>query len=317
MKRLIIIALTVSALTAGAVSPVAAAKPKEGPQFANHNLTSPLQEKQAALKQAAFEAVLSGQATPSGKNQVVKVAKGQFVELAFEGEDQILTLLGEFGAGDPVHTAVEHSEDGSAGAHVGDPFARNSIPQPNRSVDNTTIWTADFNQAHYDNLLYNKNANPSMANFYLEQSSGKYSVDGFVGDWVKSRTTPLPTAAITAATSSAATPGCSSTTRRTRGGQLSLPRGRLAGANAFLASFDVWDRYNLDGDTNFNEPDGYIDHFQSVHAGEGQEVGGGALGSDAIWSHRWYAGSLVRRAPTVRLRRYGWPANRQQQLLDR
>ena len=56
-----------------------------------------------------------------------------------------------------------------------------------------------------------------------------------------------------------------------------------------LASFDVWDRYDYDGDGNFNEPDGYIDHFQSVHAGEGEETGGGAQGTDAIWSHRSYA----------------------------
>ena len=59
--------------------------------------------------------------------------------------------------------------------------------------------------------------------------------------------------------------------------------------DAYLAKFDVWDRYDYDGDGNFNEPDGYIDHFQAVHAGEGEETGGGAQGTDAIWSHRWYA----------------------------
>ena len=63
----------------------------------------------------------------------------------------------------------------------------------------------------------------------------------------------------------------------------------LAEINSYLAQFDVWDRYDIDGDGNFNEPDGYIDHFQAVHAGEGEETGGGAQGSDAIWSHRWYA----------------------------
>ena len=41
----------------------------------------------------------------------------------------------------------------------------------------------------------------------------------------------------------------------------------------------------------FNEPDGYIDHFQAIHAGEGEEAGGGKLGEDAIWSHRWYVKS--------------------------
>ncbi|MGO1167373.1 MAG: immune inhibitor A domain-containing protein, partial [Janibacter sp.] len=49
------------------------------------------------------------------------------------------------------------------------------------------------------------------------------------------------------------------------------------------------DRYDHDGDGDFNEPDGYIDHFQAIHAGEGEEAGGGAEGEDAIWSHRWYA----------------------------
>ena len=43
-------------------------------------------------------------------------------------------------------------------------------------------------------------------------------------------------------------------------------------------SFDVWDRYDADNDGNFDEPDGYIDHFQAVHAGEGEDAGGGAAG---------------------------------------
>ena len=50
----------------------------------------------------------------------------------------------------------------------------------------------------------------------------------------------------------------------------------------------TWDRYDFDDDGNFDESDGYIDHFQAVHAGEGEEAGGGAQGEDAIWSHRWY-----------------------------
>ena len=35
----------------------------------------------------------------------------------------------------------------------------------------------------------------------------------------------------------------------------------------------MWDRYDYDGDGNFNEPDGYIDHFQIVHAGGDQADG--------------------------------------------
>jgi len=56
--------------------------------------------------------------------------------------------------------------------------------------------------------------------------------------------------------------------------------------NEYLSQFDVWDRYDYDGDGNFDEPDGYIDTFQSVHAGLGEEEGGAPW---TIWSHSWYA----------------------------
>jgi immune inhibitor A len=58
---------------------------------------------------------------------------------------------------------------------------------------------------------------------------------------------------------------------------------------ADLASFDKWDRYDYDGDGDFNEPDGYLDHFQIVHAGGDNADATPQQGEDAIWSHRWYA----------------------------
>ena len=51
-------------------------------------------------------------------------------------------------------------------------------------------------------------------------------------------------------------------------------------------TFDVEDRYDVDGDGNFREPDGFIDHFQIVHAGGDQAAGDPHQGTDAIWSHR-------------------------------
>ena len=53
-----------------------------------------------------------------------------------------------------------------------------------------------------------------------------------------------------------------------------------------LSQFDRFDRYDTNGDGNQNEPDGVIDHLMVIHAGVGQEAGGGKLGDDAIWSHR-------------------------------
>ena len=58
---------------------------------------------------------------------------------------------------------------------------------------------------------------------------------------------------------------------------------------AELAEFDQWDRYDYDGDGNFDEQDGYIDHFQIVHSGGDQADGDPWQGEDAIWSHRWRA----------------------------
>ena len=46
-----------------------------------------------------------------------------------------------------------------------------------------------------------------------------------------------------------------------------MSQGSKADVDADLRSYDQWDRYDYDGDGNFNEPDGYIDHFQIVHAG--------------------------------------------------
>jgi immune inhibitor A len=104
------------------------------------SLSSPLSEKQAALRQAGLTAKLNG-TIPAG-TKVAKVAKGQYVELAREGEDSILTVLGEFG------TATNSAHHGHTGGLPGP--LHNQIPQPDRAVDNTTIWAPDFSQSYYN-----------------------------------------------------------------------------------------------------------------------------------------------------------------------
>ena len=100
------------------------------------NLSHPLGEKQEALKQVALQKVAKGE-IPKG-TKVGKVAKGQYVELAREGEDSILTILGEFG------NSINPVTGGTPGP------LHNQIPQPDRSTDNITIWAPDFTQAYYD-----------------------------------------------------------------------------------------------------------------------------------------------------------------------
>ena len=288
MRKLITIVSSVAlllSLTAGSVS----AAPDQAKRMnKSDNLPGKLAQRQAVLKQKAIDMVLKGQATPRGDNQVVKVAKGQYVELAFEGEDQILTLLAEFGDEEATHN---HGVLGTID-HNGTPGpSHNQIPEPDRTIDNTTIWVDDFNQEYYDTLLYDKGEVPSMANWYLAASDGRYSVDGLVGEWVE---VPFNAAAY-------GSNYCGSIVCTRDIGRFLLDQGQAwydslvaDGMTAeqiddLLAQFDIWDRYDFDHDGDFDEPDGYIDHFQSVHAGEGEETGGGAQGEDAIWSHRSYA----------------------------
>jgi immune inhibitor A len=252
------------------------------------NFPGKLAQKQQGLKAKAQDLVLKGKATAKGANQVVKVAKGQYVELAQTGQDEIFTLLGEFGDEQATHA---HGALGSID-HLGDPGPlHNQIPQPDRSVDNTTIWTADFSESYYDHLLFDKGEVPSMANWYLAQSSGQYSVDGYVGPWVQVQYNEAAYGS-----DYCGDIVCSRDIGRflldqsdAWCDQMTADGWSTSDINSFLAQFDHWDRYDYDGDGNFDEPDGYIDHFQSIHAGEGEETGGGAQGTDAIWSHRSYA----------------------------
>ncbi len=281
MRKLFTVLCSGALLLSLAGTAVAAAPPEDGADQApkSDNLTSPRAEKQAALREAALTKVMKGTAKATGDNKVVKLAPGQYVELAREGEDLIWTTLGEFG--NQIHPA-----------YGGDPGpVRNQIPEPDRSVDNTTIWEPDFSQPYYQELLFSEAPGAvSMRNFYIEESSNRYTVSGEVEDWV---TVPYNEARY--GTNACGGIVCSTVWRFVNDSVDGWFAGKLADGmsvgdiNAYLAQFDTWDRYDHDGDGDFNEPDGYIDHYQAVHAGEGEETGGGAQGADAIWSHRWYA----------------------------
>jgi immune inhibitor A len=273
------VVLLSSVATAGAVEPQE--RPFDTAPRSDH-LPNPLADRQFADRARAQEKVIMGAAKASGENQVVKLARDRYVELAREGEDTILTILGEFG------TAQATDHPASHGNHGGTPGPlHNQIPRPNRRVDNSTIWTANFSKAYYEKLLFDgrRGAN-SMRNYYIEQSSGRYAVNGDVSNWV-----PVPYNAASYGANYCNDIVCQDTWRfvNDSADAFAATFSSPAALNTYLARFDVWDRYDADHDGNFDESDGYIDHFQSVHAGEGEETGGGAQGEDAIWSHRWYA----------------------------
>jgi immune inhibitor A len=254
----------------------AAAEPVQ--QAAPEDMSSPLSDKQRALRQAALQMQVQGKIPKGAK--VGKVAKGQYVELAREGEDSIFTILGQFG------NTVNPTYGGSAGPQ------RNQIPQPDRATDNTTIWAPDFSKNYFANLLFSEAPGASsMRNFYIENSSGRYAVNGDVTDWVQ-----VPNNEANYGSNYCGSIVCSRTWLFVRDAANAWYDGQIAAGktpadiNNYLKKFDSWDRYDSNSDGTFvGEQDHYIDHFQTIHAGVGEETGGGAQGTDAIWSHRWYA----------------------------
>lgn len=300
MKKLVTSASAL-ALAAGlaAVSlgtPATAAPPTDQPgrafEYGHDNRPGPLAERREALMQEARERQIAGK-VPFGakKTKIGKGKRAQFVELAREKEDSIWTLLVEFGDEPATH---DHGTLGTID-HGGDAGPRhNEIPEPDRRIDNSTIWKPDFSREYYLDLLFDdtEGAN-SMRNYYKEQSSGRYTVNGDVTEWEQ-----VPHNAAAYGSNYCGDIVCSRDVQRLLEDGLAawyqsqVDAGKTpAQIKSYLSAFDVWDRYDADGDGDFNESDGYIDHFQTVHAGEGEETGGGALGEDAIWSHRGYTNS--------------------------
>lgn len=281
--KLVSLVTLVAALAAPAVLAQSAAAPgRDTDSHRSDNLAHPLGKKQAALRMQGLHKLLKGQAQAQGPNQVVQVAKGQYVELARQGEDSIFTILAQFG---PQNSPFASLQSGVPGP------VRNQIPQPDRAVDNSTIWAPDFSQAYFEKLLFDGTPGAvSMRNFYIEQSSNRYTVNGDVTPWAQ-----VPYNAAHYGRNYCGGIVCRQTWQFVKDAANAWYDGQIAAGksvaeiNAYLSKFDKWDRYDHNGNGNFNEPDGYIDHFQVVHAGEGEETGGGAQGTDAIWSHRWYA----------------------------
>ncbi|MCX4609146.1 immune inhibitor A domain-containing protein [Streptomyces mirabilis] len=253
-------------------------EPRPAGNEAGNDLDGPLSKTQEAQREEALNQVISGDAKVQDRNgsQVVKLkGKNKYVELGREKTDKIFTILVEFG------DQVDSRYGGTAGP------LHNQIAAPDRTKDNSTAWQADYNQAHFQDLYFGTGKNTeSLKKYYEKQSSGRYSVDGEVTDWVKVPYNEARYGSNKASTGAwyAVQDGVTAWVADQKAAGRSD-----ADIKADLAKYDQWDRYDYDGDGNFNEPDGYIDHFQIVHAGEDESAGGGAQGEDAIWAHRWYA----------------------------
>jgi immune inhibitor A len=252
------------------------------------DLRSPLGEKQRALREKATQQLIKGTAkieTRGGKRVINvgrdgKSGKAKYVQYDVEREESILTILSDFGT-----TVKSDVTGGTAGPLNNLIAAPDRLWDGNATDDNSTNWTKDFSRDHFTDLMFGPGE--SFRDFYLKQSNGRFLAKGDVSDWV---TVPYNAAsygsnAIT--DSQGAWPFIEDTATAWYAGQLKLGK-TPAQIQTYLADFDKVDRYDYNSNGIFNEPDGYIDHFQAIHAGEGEEAGGGAQGDDAIWSHRWF-----------------------------
>lgn len=161
--------------------------------------------------------------------------------------------------------------------------------------DNITVYYPDATPALYEELFFGQGPDAglvlqhpnlgtvdlrglTMVNYYLEQSGGAFMPAGSVyPKWVQ------------AAHSEGwyGTDDCATGSRYLRAKDLVREVVDLVKADqpAFR-----WQDYDADGD-------GIVDNFTVVHAGQGQEAGGGVQGTFALWSHasllNWPTGYLA------------------------
>ena len=159
---------------------------------------------------------------------------------------------------------------------------RNEIPAPGPR-DNNTVWYEDASPALYSELYFGVGPKAgvivqhpnlgavdlrgnTMANYYLEQSEGTFVPKGLVyPKWLQAAHSQGWYGA----------DNCTGSNHNVLAAD--LVREVVDGVNADNPAF-AWQTY--DGDGN-----GIVDNFTVIHAGMGQESGGGLQGDFAIWSH--------------------------------
>ncbi len=292
----------------------------------DHVLPNPKSEKQQALRQQAWADVLSGEATPQtingtsvlkvgkeaavtrrvlgkGKTRKSRARQNQYVELSNERTDKVFVFLVDFGTERHPDYPDRDTSAATAGPVTYDGPGFNEIPQPGPD-NNKTQWRESYDKQYYEDLYFGDGRlDDSLKSYYERQSSGRYSVEGMVTDFT---TVPFNQARYGRSDGyPCASNVCINTWNLVSDGMTQWVADQQAAGQTdaqireTVAQYDIRDRYDFDGDGNFDEPDGYIDRFQIIHAGGDQADGDPIYGEDAIWSHRWKAFQGTGEGPTV------------------
>ena len=156
------------------------------------------------------------------------------------------------------------------------------------TANDTSMFYPDYPVSHYQDLMFSTTGfvGPSGQNilsgyqYYQRESGGEFFFTGDSYGWVT-------------ADNNAATYGARSADDEDN--DINAPdlikeavEKAVAANNINLADYDIEDPFDRDQDGILNEADGFIDHVMIYHSSVGEEAGGGVLGGDAIWSHRFF-----------------------------
>ncbi|MGH3487777.1 MAG: immune inhibitor A domain-containing protein, partial [Actinopolymorphaceae bacterium] len=236
-------ALATLAATAAGIPAVAsppAGDPAPARQHAPDDLPNPYAEKLRETRKAAIEKVLRGEAKVErrGQSDVVRMAKGDYAQVSMEKTDKIFTILTAFG----------DQTDPRTGGDPG-PVA-NQIAEPDRRRDNSTSWAPDFSRDYYLDLFFGQDGE-SMSTFYRAQSQGRYTVAGDVSDWVQLPFNEARYGSNEIDEDDGYWNYVKDTAKAWYDGQVAAGKS-AAEIKDYLAQFDAWDRYDYDGDGNFD-----------------------------------------------------------------
>ncbi|MBC7234664.1 MAG: immune inhibitor A [Chloroflexi bacterium] len=151
-----------------------------------------------------------------------------------------------------------------------DDAQHNEIPQPPPSDLPYDYWVANFSQAHYNRLAFDQANAWSLSNWVKEASDGLFpDLQGTVRPWAQ-----LVGKNLTDYGDDDPAGGVDNT----------APDDLYQFVRDAVA-LQLGGTYTpSDGWGNYHGGDGYLDYLIIVHAGRGQESGGGVYGDDSLWS---------------------------------
>jgi immune inhibitor A len=240
-------------------------------QFIQRNPTTPNPQKLQALldKERGVAAMATTMSVEAEEPQIMSLV----VPVEFPGSDTFDFCGTQVSTSGPLHNQI-------------------APPGPR---DNNTVWYNDTSPKLYNELYFGVGPKAgvivnhpnlgkvdlrgnTMANYYLEQSEGKFVPKGEVyPEWLQAAHSEGWYGA----------DGCDGGSHNVRAQDLVKEVVDLIKTNT--PDF-AWQNFDGDGD-------GVVDNFTVLHAGQGQEAGGGAQGDFSIWSHAsiigWPTGYLA------------------------